>query len=236
MGHTRIDIYSSKGVTLEGIVARPEGQDLLPPAAILCHPHPVLGGDLDHPVLSAIDWICMGEGIASLRFNFRGVGQSTGRFSNGDSELEDVHAAFRLIEGLRCADTNRMASVGYSFGASVLLKGIPKLKKSRSFVFIAPPLSSVRKSSIAKDSRPKLFICGQKDRVVSSTGLQRELDRIDQPIEFYEIPYADHGLSGHELTIGNRVAEFLLSNLQNNPDDSNLQQDAPGLGSIWPWR
>jgi alpha/beta superfamily hydrolase len=90
MGHTRLDIYSSGGITLEGVVARPEGLTRLPPAAVLCHPHPMLGGDMESLVLSAIDWTCMRRGIASLRFNFRGVGESSGDFTNGDEELDDV--------------------------------------------------------------------------------------------------------------------------------------------------
>ena len=76
MGHTRVDIYSKGGVTLEGIAARPEGLDHLPPAAVLCHPHPMLGGDMENPVMSAIDWTCMGEGGRKPEVQFqRGRGE-----------------------------------------------------------------------------------------------------------------------------------------------------------------
>ncbi len=235
MGHTKVDIYSG-GVTLEGIVARPEKTEALPPAAVLCHPHPMLGGDMENPVLSAIDWTCMGEGIATLRFNFRGVGESGGAFSNGADEPGDVKAAFRLLDGLKWADPRRMAAVGYSFGASTLLGGVRKLKPPKAFVFIAPPLSAVRSSAMAKDSRPKLFIVGQKDGVAPSTELQRALDGIEQPVEFHEIPNADHGLAGHELAVAERVAEFLLSKLNDSSPDIPSNQARRGGSGFWPWR
>ena len=220
MGHTRIDIYSSGGITLEGIAARPEGLTRLPPAAVLCHPHPMLGGDMDSLVLSAIDWTCMHRGIASLRFNFRGVGESSGDFTNGDEEMDDVEAAFRVLDGLKWADPRRMAAVGYSFGAGVLLGGVGKVKASKAFVLIAPPLSAVRGSALSKDKRSKLFIVGQRDGVVPSVELQRALDDVRQPVEFHEVPNADHGLAGHEIEVAERVADFLAAELDPDMPDT----------------
>ena len=220
MGHTRIDIYSSGGITLEGIAARPEGLTRLPPAAVLCHPHPMLGGDMDSLVLSAIDWTCMHRGIASLRFNFRGVGESSGDFTNGDEEMDDVEAAFRVLAGLKWADPRRMAAVGYSFGAGVLLGGVGKVKASKAFVLIAPPLSAVRGSALSKDKRSKLFIVGQRDGVVPSVELQRALDDVRQPVEFHEVPNADHGLAGHEIEVAERVADFLAAELDPDMPDT----------------
>ena len=222
MGHTRVDIYSSGGITLEGIAARPEGLSRPPPAAVLCHPHPMLGGDMENLVLSTIDWTCMHRGIASLRFNFRGVGESSGDFTNGAGEMDDVKAAFRVLDGLKWADPRRMAAVGYSFGAAVLLGGVRKMKASKAFVFIAPPLSAVRDSALSKDKRPKLFIAGQKDGVVPSVELQRALDDVRHPVEFHEVPNADHGLAGHEIEVAERVADFLAAEL-----DPDIPDTAP---------
>ena len=220
LGHTRLDIYSSGGITLEGIAARPEGLNSLPPAAVLCHPHPMLGGDMESLVLSAIDWTCMHRGIASLRFNFRGVGESSGDFTNGDKELDDVKAAFRVLDGLKWADPRRMAAVGYSFGAGVLLGGVRQVKASKAFVFIAPPLSAVRDSALSKDKRPKLFIAGQKDGVVPSVELQRALDDVKQPVEFHEVPDANHGMVDHEIEVAERVADFLTAELTPDVPDA----------------
>ena len=224
MGHTRVDIYSTGGITLEGIAARPEGLSRPPPAAVLCHPHPMLGGDMENLVLSTIGWTCMHRGIASLRFNFRGVGESSGDFTNGAGEMDDVKAAFRVLDGLKWADPRRMAAVGYSFGAAVLLGGVRKMKSSKAFVFIAPPLSAVRDSALSKDKRPKLFIAGQKDGVVPSVELQRALDDMRQPVEFHEVPNADHGLAGHEIEVAERVADFLAAEL-----DPDIPDTAPRL-------
>ena len=156
-------------------------------------------------------------------------------FSNGSEEWKDVKAAFRLLDGLKWADPRRVAAVGYSFGASVLLGSVRKLNGPKAFVFIAPPLSAVRDSAIAKDPRPKLFIAGQNDGVSSSVELQRILDETGGPVEFHEAPNADHGLAGHELAVAQRVVAFLKSKLNDGAPDIPSEGSRQG-GGFWPWR
>jgi alpha/beta superfamily hydrolase len=116
-----------------------------------------------------------------------------------------------------------MAAVGYSFGAGVLLGGVRKVKASKAFVFIAPPLSAVRDSALSKDKRPKLFIAGQRDGVVPSVDLQRALDDVRQPVEFHEVPEANHGLAGHEIEVAERVADFLAAELDPDVPDTSIR-------------
>ena len=71
----------------------------------------------------------------------------------------------------------------------------------------------LRKSNIKKDKRPKLFMVGQRDRVVPSVDLQRELDEVRQPVQFVELPGDNHSLSSSLDTVAERVAEFLLQTL-----------------------
>ena len=74
-------------ISLEGLFSTP--QDTPQIGAILCHPHPLYGGEMRNNVVSALADTFQKAGIATLRFNFRGVGQSGGQHGEGEAELEE---------------------------------------------------------------------------------------------------------------------------------------------------
>jgi alpha/beta superfamily hydrolase len=235
MRETKIDFYTSKKLSLEGIFTLPDGLSTPPPGVVVCHPHPALGGDMENPVVTAICDAAGGEGIGSLRFNFRGVGESEGEFTNGDKEPDDLRAALHILRLLIGRDAGPLAIAGYSFGAAALLDGLRRCKSARALVMIAPPLSALKRSGIAGDGRPKLFVVGQRDRVAPSVDLQATLDGYSPPFEFEEIPEAGHDLSGHEDAVAERVAGFLVASLgADSPSGPGRRRW--NIGGLWPWR
>ena len=213
MRQTALGIVS-KDVSLEGVLGVPEALPPPYPALVVCHPHPMLGGNMEHAVVSAICRAADREGVASLRFNFRGVGGSEGTFANGEEEEQDLKAALDLLKRWPGIDPKRLTVVGYSFGATVILKGLRHYKSARSLVLIAPPITTVRSSRIRKDRRPKLFIAGQNDRIASPVELQRALDETRPPVRFVEIPDADHSLRSHDSAVAEEVAAFAVETLK----------------------
>ena len=213
MRQTAIDFFTGKRLSLEGVITTPDSPGTATPGVVICHPHPALGGDMDNPVVASIARTAHREGIACLRFNFRGTGRSQGVFSNGPEEEKDLRSAFEFLKVFPGIDPKRLALVGYSFGASAVLKGMGRCKNARSMVLIAPPISAVKQSRIKNDKRPKLFLVGGRDRVVPSTELQRALDNVRPPVQFAEIPGADHSLVGHEQAVAQTVTEFLVQTL-----------------------
>lgn len=213
MAQTAIDFRTSNRLTLVGILTTPEDGEGPFPALVVCHPHPTLGGNMEHPLVTAICRTAAGRGIASLRFDFRGVGESQGSFTNGVAEQDDLRAAFEITRLLPRIDRKRLALVGYSFGASVVLGGLQRCRAARGVALICPPLSSVRNSWIRKSKWPKLFVVGERDRVVDPVELQRALDDVRSPVQFIEVPDADHGLVTHEQVVAGHVSEFLLRTL-----------------------
>ena len=205
--------FKGKKLSLDGVLTTPEDVLAPYPALLVCHPHPKLGGSMDNAVVMAICRAADAEGVASLRFNFRGVGASEGEFDNGVGEQDDVKAALDMLGRWPDVDGRRLGLVGYSFGASVVLAGMRQYKAARGLVFIAPPVSSLEGSRVRKDKRPKLFIVGQMDGVVSSPELQREIDAVRAPVQFTEVEGADHGLGAHEEDVARRVVEFATAYL-----------------------
>ena len=226
MRQTRIDFFTSKKLSLEGIFTAPEASASPCPGVVVCHPHPALGGDMEHPLVTAICRAAGREGIASLRFNFRGVGDSEGEPTNGDRERDDLGAACEILKLLPGVDPARLAIAGYSFGASVVLRGLRRCKSARAMVMIAPPLTALRRSRIAGDKRPKLFVVGQRDRIAPSVDLQTALEEVRPPVELEEVPDADHTLEGHEEAVAERVAQFLVATL-------NTTEPGPASRERW---
>ena len=205
--------FASDKLALEGVLSVPDGLSVPLPAMVVCHPHPLLGGDMENPVVMAICRGASERGIATLRFNFRGAGGSEGEFSKGEEEPRDVAAALDVLRRWPGIDRKQLALAGYSFGASMVLGGLKRYKAAGSLVLVAPPLSALRDSPILKDSRPKLFVVGRDDRLVPPAELQRELDGIRGEVRFSEIVGADHILGGHEGAVAERVVEFLSETL-----------------------
>ena len=212
MRQTAIAFKSGK-LTLEGVLSIPQELSGPFPALVVCHPLPSLGGDMENPVVMAICRRADREAVATLRFNFRGVGDSEGEFNSGEAEQEDVKAALDVVRRWPGMDRKRLAIAGYSFGASVIAKGLRRYKQARGLAFIAPPVAAVANSTISKDRRPKLFVAGQHDRIAVPVELQRALDNARGPVQFAEIAGADHSLRGHEQDVAERVVEFVINAL-----------------------
>ena len=166
-------------------------------------------------VITEISKLGSESGIASLRFNFRGVGESEGDFENGRFANEDVKSAINLTRSWKGSgfDKRNITLVGYSFGAAVILDNIKSFKHASSFILIAPPMSSLKNSKISTDKRPKLFIGGQSDTISPSVEIQRELDKIRQPVKFTEVPNVGHSMEPQGKYIAEQVIQYLLDSV-----------------------
>lgn len=191
----------------------PTDSGSLMPAIAVCHSHPMLGGDMNSPIVTAICRAASDEGFMTLRFNFRGVGESDGEFSNGKEEHDDVKAALNVLSRWPGVDRKRVGVVGYSAGASIILDGMRHMKRASAIALIAPTLAALRNWRFRNDKRPRLIVAGSEDRVAPSLQIQQILDECRGHIRFHETLGADHSMRGYEHEIGRIVAEFLIQNL-----------------------
>lgn len=129
--------------------------------AVICHPHPLYGGNMYNNVVGALFDALRAAGVSALRFNFRGVGGSTGAHGDGVGERADIEAAVANMAG-RHPDLPLLLC-GYSFGADVAL-AVTDPAISGWFV-VAPPLRVIPVADMAagQDARPKHIASGTAD-------------------------------------------------------------------------
>jgi hypothetical protein len=118
-----------------------------------------MGGDMDNPVVMTIGRALYSAGFSTLRFNFRGVGGSAGRFDNGQGEGDDLLAAAAYLEAQGCRE---ILPVGYSFGAWVA-SGILDRRPLMPAIFVAPPLGMFPFDLEKIKERVGLIVCGDQD-------------------------------------------------------------------------
>ena len=206
--------FYTKKLELEGIIAAPSDDGAESGrAVVVCHSHPMLGGDMNDEVVSEICRAAGGAGMVALRFNFRGVGGSQGEFSNGDQEHNDVKAALSVMRDWPGVDRRRVAVAGYSAGAAIVLDGLRHLRGAAALVLIAPTLAALRSRRFARDKRPKLVVTGSDDRVAPSLRVQSILDECRGPVQLHEIQGADHSMQGRQPEVGEVAADFLARHL-----------------------
>ena len=106
-------------------------------AAIICHPHPLQGGTMHNKVVTIIERALLELGLATVRFNFRGVGKSEGMHDNGAGETDDVVAIAHWLRRVRPGDALWLG--GFSFGSYVALRAAPRVEPAQ-MILVAPPV------------------------------------------------------------------------------------------------
>ena len=173
------------GPALSGALAVPPGAVR---GVVVCHPHPLYGGDMDNAVVRLLAEACLTAGLATFRFDFRGV-RGSGGAHDGLREQDDVHAALDLVERrLRTVP----AVAGYSFGAAMAAAVAASGRHLAGVALVAPPGGAAVPPAAP---RPFLVAAGSHDHVCSPEVLQSW--RAALPEGSVDIlPGADHFFSG----------------------------------------
>lgn len=187
---------------LEGLVN--EGVPDAPFAALVCHPHPLGGGNLHNKVvyhaMKAINRPKWGLGWPVLRFNFRGVGLSQGKH-DGQAETGDVLAALAWLEN---AYNRPLIVAGFSFGAAMALAaccGSTRIGSGiRAFAALGLPIhaegSTYTYPFLADCTLPKLFLSGACDPYAPTAELTEVAAAAAEPKQLVLLPRADHFFTG----------------------------------------
>ena len=204
---SKVSFGSSKAL-LEGILAIPKELPHPFPGVVVCHGDSLLGGNMNSPVVQAVCLSLNDSGIATLRFNFRGAGASTGQFDGGRGEQDDARAAVSLLKNFPGVHARRLGIVGYSFGAAVALRMARKERSMQGVIGISPPLPALDHPDIDSYQRPRLLLIREDDPLTSADRLSEKAASLTSPPSVLRIPKANRTWDGSETRLGENVAEF----------------------------
>jgi uncharacterized protein len=178
MSIKRVSITSD--YMLEGVLRENEKKA----GVVICHPHPLYGGSMDSNVVDAIDSGFFGNGFTTLRFNFRGVGKSSGAYDKGEGEVNDVIASLSFLK----ENINEDAFVvlaGYSFGAWVASRAAVSAKDIHALFLVSYPFSVYSTNELSQFRKNIYFVGGKLD----------DVSPIDNLLKFYkDLPVLEKSL------------------------------------------
>lgn len=188
--------FTSEKLRIEGMLAIASG----PRGVVVTHPHPLYGGDMDNPVVMALQRAYLRQGFSTLRFNFRGVGGSEGRYDNGSGERLDVSAALAFLSG---RGMTTLDLVGYSFGSWVnahLKEGFQRM------VMVSPPVAFISFDPISPIPALRLIVTGGRDEIAPAAMISTYKGQWNPAATFEMLPDADHFYTGFLRTLEDTIA------------------------------
>lgn len=146
--------------------------------ALLCHPHPLHGGNMDNKVVFTMARACRERNVLAVRFNFRGVGSSGGVHDGGRGELDD--AAWLLKHLGAELPGIPLIMGGFSFGAAIAAR-LAEYVPCAGLVLAAPPVPRYGLDAISNVYAPVLLLQGDNDEVVDSDEVYAWFGRLSAP-------------------------------------------------------
>ena len=192
--------------TLEGLLRTPA---LASGAAVFAHPHPLFGGTMHTKVVhQAARLLSDRFGLTALRFNFRGVGASSGVYDEGRGEADDLVAAARFVRGRH--PSGPLVVGGFSFGSLCALRAARTLKPD-VLLLAGVPLDrwSEADARALRGSRVA-WVQGESDEFGAAGGALEEAGRLG--FRFRAVARADHFFTGR-LDAFEEAAAALLREL-----------------------
>jgi alpha/beta superfamily hydrolase len=196
-------LATTDGLTLEAELRVPDEPWA---AAVIAHPHPQHGGNMRSIVPGALFEALPPEGVAAIRFNFRGIGRSEGAFGEGRAERLDIEAAIDTLSAI--TEGLPLMLAGWSFGADTSLAvGDERVD---GWLAVAPPLrfGNIDEMVAHHDPRPKLLVIPQNDQYRDPDSAREvTADWVNTRIEV--VPGSDHFFIGRVDRVPPLAVAFL---------------------------
>ena len=186
------------------------------PVVLVLHPHPLHGGSMHTKATYALYQTFVNQGFNTLRFNFRGVGNSEGVFDNGEGELEDAAAALDWLQV-----ENRNASsfwiAGFSFGAWIAMQLLMRRPELEGFVVVCPPANMHDFNFLAPCPVSGLMVHGTLDTLVSLEAVKTLAAKLSNQkgihVKLSEVEGADHFFTNQLPTLSHEISTYLAKHM-----------------------
>lgn len=193
---------------LEGRLTRPRNlaSGECRAGAVLCHPQPATSSMEDGLVRQLAQDLGQ-AGMAALRFNFRGVGESQGQQTDGRLEPLDIAGAVEFLLSQPEVDPQKICLIGHAFGAYMALAYAEHDPRVRTVVAISPPVFRIT-PELGTFDRPKLIVTGEYDEVSPRHKLEPWLERIPAR-GLHVVSGARHLMRGYEGVASANVVKYV---------------------------
>ncbi len=208
-GNLYIDASHGK---LEAILKEPKGKPK--GVALVCHPHPLGGGTMHNKVVFRAAAGLIDAGLITLRFNFRGVGNSTGEHDDGRGETQDVLDALAYLT--ENYPNQPITLAGFSFGSRVGMEiGMDDARIVR-LISIGTPVDKYRDYEFLENLRkPILFVHGDKDEFGSVESLNELVAKVsavtDTSVKIFQ--NCGHFFDEHLTQLKNTIHDWTLEKI-----------------------
>jgi len=179
-------------------------------SAVLCHPHPLHGGTLHTKAVFRAAQALNEAGFHVLRFNFRGVGTSTGVHDHGIGEQDDARAAVDWLQD-QYPDLPILLG-GFSFGSIVALRVGEADPRVQALLALGLPVSLRDLEHLGHEAtrgtRPLLMVQGEEDEFGDGATLAAHADKLGAGVHVVRIPQSGHFFHDHMDQLKVAIRDF----------------------------
>jgi alpha/beta superfamily hydrolase len=196
----------------QGVVGALEAILTVPPTvdnryiALLGHPHSLQGGTMQNKVVTTLARVFKELGIASIRFNFRGVGQSQGEYDAGVGEGQDL---LRLLDLCQQEMPGvQYVFAGFSFGSYVTYRAAAQSPHAL-LISVAPSVHHYNYAEFPNTPRPWIIVQGDIDEVVPVEKVRAFVSQSPSPIVYLECKATSHFFHGKLVELKSVLLETI---------------------------
>ena len=179
---------------------------------IICHPHPLFGGTMHNKVTHMIEKAFKDLGLHTVRFNFRGVGESDGEYDNGIGETQDLITVCQWAK--QVIPDHDIWLAGFSFGSYCALSACSDIKPTQ-FLTVAPPVERFDYTDLAIPDCPWLVIQGEDDDVVTPKAVYDYVNNLEPRPQLVTFK-AGHFFHRRLIDLKGAIINGILRQLPNN--------------------
>lgn len=190
---------------IETLITQPESVTESSPIVVISHPHPLYGGSMTNKVVHILAKSFSELGAITVRFNFRGVGKSEGKYNEGVGEAEDLQAIVAELKQWRPQAPIWLA--GFSFGAYVTTRAYAMIQPEK-LLLVAPPVSMYAFDELAEIEIPWIVIQGGQDEVIDALAVKSWVSERENKPQLIWMEEAGHFFHGKL----NDVKDSILQN------------------------
>lgn len=166
--------------------------------ALLCHPNPTQGGTMLNKVVSTMQRTARDQGLATLRFNYRGTGKSAGAHDMESGEVDDAEA---MLDWLRQRHPNKPIYLfGFSFGGFVAASLSGRLQqrgiKVTHLCIVAPAVTRLQPPHVISSDGLLTVIQPQDDEVIEPEQVYQWAEQLSRSHQLYKVPHSGHFFHG----------------------------------------